>query len=76
MPVLDSHLRSLQAHQSLPGLQPSPDILLPNYNGLGLASLTPSISRWLGGPDLPAGPRAERHTPGPDRAGWEVSATG
>ena len=53
MPIFDLHLQYLQDHQHLPGLQASPDILLPNYEGYGLANLTPSISRWLGGPDLP-----------------------
>jgi hypothetical protein len=54
MPIFDSHLNLLQERQYLPGLEGSPDILLPDYDGFGLANLTPSISRWLGGPDLPA----------------------
>ena len=54
MPVLDSHLNLLHENQKLTGLKNYQDILLPNYNGFSLANLTPSISRWLGGPDLPA----------------------
>ncbi len=54
MPIFDSHLNLLKDHNNLPGLEGLPDILLPDYEGYGLANLTPSISRWLGGPDLPA----------------------
>ena len=54
MPVLDSHLNLLHENQKLTGLKNYQDILLPNYDGYSLANLTPSISRWLGGPDLPA----------------------
>lgn len=54
MPVFDTHLELLQNNQKLIGLKASQDILMPNYDGYGLANLTPSISRWLGGPDLPA----------------------
>ena len=52
MPIFDSHLNLLKERQNLPGLKNSPDILLPNYDGFGLANLSPSISRWLGGPEL------------------------
>ena len=54
MPIIDSHLNSLQERQSLAGIKGSSDFLMPNYDGFGLANLTPSVSRWLGGPDLPA----------------------
>lgn len=54
MPVVDSHLKSLQENGALSGFLDAPDILLPNYAGFGLANLTPSISHWLGGPDLSA----------------------
>ncbi|MEA4812625.1 MAG: alkaline phosphatase family protein [Anaerolineaceae bacterium] len=35
------------------------DVLLPSYDGYGLANLPPSISRWLGGPEMPCGPLAD-----------------
>lgn len=54
MPVVDSHLKSLQENGALSGFLDAPDILLPNYAGFGLANLTPSISHWLGGPELSA----------------------
>jgi hypothetical protein len=54
MPIFDSHLKLLREQQQLSGLKKSQDILYPNYEGYGLANLTPSISRWLGGPSLPA----------------------
>ena len=54
MPIFDSHLNHLLQRQNLPGLEDSPDILLPHYDGFGLANLTPSISRWLGGPEFSA----------------------
>lgn len=54
MPIFDAHLIKLKERQNLPGLAGSADILLPNYDGLGLANLTSSISRWLGGPELSA----------------------
>ncbi|HPR34750.1 MAG TPA: alkaline phosphatase family protein [Anaerolineaceae bacterium] len=54
MPIFDSHLNQLKERQNLPGIQDFTDILLPNYDGFGLANLTPSISRWLGGPELSA----------------------
>lgn len=54
MPIVDSHLDYLRHVKALPGLQGSADVLLPSYDGFGLANLTPSISRWLGGPSLPA----------------------
>lgn len=54
MPIFDLHLNHLLQRQNLPGLEDSPDILLPHYDGFGLANLTPSISRWLGGPEFSA----------------------
>ena len=54
MPIFDSHLNQLKERQNLPGIHDFTDILLPNYDGFGLANLTPSISRWLGGPELSA----------------------
>jgi hypothetical protein len=54
MPIIDSHLADLIKYRNLPGLAGAADILLPNYDGFGLANLTPSISHWLGGPNLPA----------------------
>ncbi len=33
-------------------LETVPDSILPDYNGLGLSSLVPSVSQWLGGPEL------------------------
>lgn len=54
MPILDSHLEYLRNNQTLEGVTRYDDILLPNYDGFGLANLAPSISRWLGGPNLPA----------------------
>ena len=54
MPFVDAHLKLLQENEALTGFPNSPDILLPNYDGFGLANLTPSISRWLGGPELSA----------------------
>ena len=54
MPFVDSHLKLLQENEALTGFPNPPDILLPNYDGFGLANLTPSISRWLGGPEFSA----------------------
>ena len=54
MPIFDSHLNMLQERRNLPGMEGSTDILLPSYDGFGLANLTPSISRWLGGPEFSA----------------------
>ena len=54
MPIYDSTLDLLRKKQTLAGLKNNEDVLLPNYHGYSLANLTPSISRWLGGPDLPA----------------------
>ena len=54
MPIFDSYLNMLQERRNLPGVEGSTDILLPNYDGFGLANLTPTISHWLGGPDLSA----------------------
>ena len=52
MPIVDAHLQLLKDHNALPGFAGSPDILLPNYDGMGLANLTPTISHWLGGPEF------------------------
>ena len=38
----------------MPGLEGSPDILLPDYDGFGLANLTPASTDGSRGPDLPA----------------------
>jgi len=54
MPVIDSHLSLFGGQNRLPALQDHLDIMLPNHDGYGLANLSPSISRWLGGPDLPS----------------------
>lgn len=54
MPIYDAYLKGIQMPRNLPGVENAPDILLPSYDGFGLANLTPSISRWLGGPELSA----------------------
>ena len=54
MPVIDSHLKILEDKTNPTVFEGMQDVLLPSYDGFGLANLTPSISRWLGGPDLPA----------------------
>lgn len=40
-------------------VQPMEDLVLPSYDGYGLANLPATISNWLGGPSLPLGPLAE-----------------
>ncbi len=52
MAIIDSHLTVLENQTRQTVLEGVPDVLLPNYDGYGLANLTPSISRWLGGPEL------------------------
>ncbi|HSN94209.1 MAG TPA: alkaline phosphatase family protein [Anaerolineaceae bacterium] len=42
-----------------PVLREHADLVLPSYDGFGLANLPGSISAWLGGPALPCGPLAE-----------------
>ena len=54
MPIIDSHLDFLRKKQTLAGIKNYEDTLLPDYDGFGLANLSPSISQWLGGPSLPA----------------------
>ena len=54
MPIFDSHLKQLRESQHLPGLTNTSDILLPDYQGFGLANLTSSVSQWLGGPRFSA----------------------
>ncbi len=40
-------------------LQQHDDLVLPSYDGFGLANLPATISNWLGGPTLNCGPLAE-----------------
>ncbi len=54
----DLVLPALQ-NQRTPALQGQTDLLLPSYDGLGLANLPATISTWLGGPKLPCGPLGE-----------------
>lgn len=52
MSIIDSHLQLLEGQAIRTPFEGMTDILLPNYDGYGLANLTPTISHWLGGPKL------------------------
>lgn len=52
MPVFSEPIFSKLANRSVSVLDSSPDVLLPSYDGLGLANLPGTISHWLGGPKL------------------------
>ena len=57
----DLVLPELQSRRT-PVLQDHADLLLPSYEGYGLANLPATISAWLGGPTLPCGPLADAIT--------------
>ena len=62
MPDLTSDfLPGLVSHR-LPGLGLGEDFLYPNYGGHSILNLPDSLSRWLGAPELGAGPLAKALT--------------
>ena len=54
MPVVDKEILE-KLSPNLPGnWQKGEELMMPSYDGFGLANLTPTVAYWLGAGDLPA----------------------